>query len=126
MGHLALMLLRNVDLKNYRYAFVGTEDWSMYPLLHPGSLLVIDETRRKVAAEGWSSELERPIYFMEHRDGYICSWCSVNGKKLVTIPHPASHEAPRVFAYPNEIEVVGQVTGAAMRLDQEKRRRIRS
>ena len=125
-GTLPLMLLNGYDLRNHRYAFIGTEDWSMYPLLHPGSLVMVDETKRKVAVSGWTNELERPIYFLEHRQGYVCGWCSLREGQLVVLPHPASNRDPAVYAHPTDIEVVGQITGVAMRLDQGKRRRTRS
>ena len=44
------MLVSGLDLKNYRYGYVGMDDYFMYPLLQPGSLLLIDESRRKIAA----------------------------------------------------------------------------
>jgi transcriptional regulator with XRE-family HTH domain len=122
-GKLPLMLLHGLDFKTHRYAFVGTEDWSMYPLLQPGSLLLIDETKRKIVPTGWTNEFERPIYFFEHRDGYACGWCNLDGNKLVLQPHPASMCSAQVFIYPDEIDVIGQVSGVAMRLDQAKRRR---
>lgn len=126
-GKLPLMLLNGLDLKAHRYAYIGTEDWSMFPLLHPGSLLLIDETRRRIAPGGWTTELDRPIYFMEHRDGYMVGWCSAKDDQLIVQPHPASEQPPEVFAYPREIEVIGQVTGVAMRLqDSSKKRRNRS
>jgi len=125
-GTLPLILLNGLDLQNHRYAFIGTEDWSMYPLLHPGSLVLVDETRRKVATSGWMSELERPIYFLEHRRGHSCGWCSLKGDQLVLIPHPASEAEPQVYTYPQEIEVIGQVTGVAMRLSRGPRRRNHS
>ncbi len=125
-GTLPLMMLSGLDPKNQRYALVGTEDWSMYPLLSPGSLVVIDETRRKVVNAGWTNEFERPIYFLEHRDGYFCGWCSLSGGQLVVQPHPASPSSPESYRYPKEIDVIGQVTAVAMRLDQAKKRRIRS
>ena len=125
-GTLPLMLLNGLDLKNHRYAFIGTEDWSMYPLLYPGALVVIDEKKRKIANSGWASELERPIYFLEHRQGYICGWCGLSEGQLVVLPHPSSQRTPQVFSYPSEIDLIGEVTGVAMRLDQGKRRRIRS
>ena len=125
-GKLPLMLLDALDLKAHRYAFIGTDDWFMYPLLQPGSLLLIDESRRKVVNSGWASEFDRPIYFCEHRQGYVCGWCSLNGNQLVLQPHPASTCEPEVYAYPSEIDVIGQVTGVAMRLDQGRRRRTRS
>ena len=89
-GKLPLMLLNGLDLKNHRYGFIGMEDWTMYPLLQPGSLVVIDETRRKVADTGWVNEFDRPIYFLEHRNGYACCWCNLTASHLVLQPHPAS------------------------------------
>jgi len=124
-GRVPLMLLNGLDLKNHRYGFIGTEDWLMYPLLQPGSFVLIDETRRKLVTSGWTHEFERPIYFFEHRNGYACCWCNLTENQIVLQPHPASMCNPEIYAYPNDIDVVGQVVGLAMRLDQGKRRRIR-
>ncbi len=125
-GKLPLSLLNGLDLKDHQYAYVGTDDWFMYPLIQPGSLVLIDESRRKVLNSGWTSEFERPIYFLEHRNGFKCGWCAVNGTQLVVQPHGASMCSPEVYEYPAEIDVLGQVTGVAMRLDPGKRRRARS
>jgi transcriptional regulator with XRE-family HTH domain len=125
-GKLPLMLLNGLDLKNHRYGFIGTEDWTMYPLLQPGSFVLIDETRRKIVNTGWTNEFERPIYFLEHRKGFACGWCTLNESQFILQPHPASMCNPEVYSYPDEVEVIGQVTGVAMRLDQGKRRRTRS
>lgn len=124
-GKLPLMLLNALDLKNQRYAFIGTDDWSMYPLLQPGTFIVVDETKRKIVPNGWANEFERPIYFLEHRSGWACGWCSVSEDRLILQPHPGSNCDPTIYQYPAEIEVIGQVTGVAMRLDQGKRRRSR-
>jgi transcriptional regulator with XRE-family HTH domain len=125
-GRMPLMFLDGLDLKEHRYAFIGTDDWFMYPLLQPGSFLLIDETRRKVVNSGWTSEFERPIYFLEHRQGYACGWCNVGARQLIRQPHPSSGCNPEIYSFPDEIDVVGQVTGVAMRLDQGRRRRTRS
>ena len=120
-GKLPVSLLTGSDVKNLRYAFVGSEDWSMYPLIQPESLILIDETQRKIAVSGWASEFERPIYFVEHRSGYFIGWCSVVGKLIVIQPHPASRQLPQIFPV-EEVDIIGQITGLAMRLDQAKRR----
>jgi len=125
-GKLPLVLLNGLDLKNQRYGFVGTEDWTMYPLIQPGSFVVIDETRRKIVNTGWTHEFERPIYFLEHRRGFACGWCNLADGQLILQPHPASLCNPEVFSYPADIDVIGQVIGVAMRLDQGRRRRTRS
>jgi transcriptional regulator with XRE-family HTH domain len=125
-GKLPLALLGGLDLKNHRYGFIGSEDWSMHPIIQPGALVLIDEAKRKIVTTGWTNEFDRPIYFFEHRTGYLCSWCTLlTETRLVVQPHPSSQCAPEVFNYPEDIDVIGQVTGIAMVLDQGKRRRAR-
>ncbi len=120
-GVVPLTLLTGLDVQNHRYAFIGSEDWTMYPLIPPGSFIMIDESRRKIVNTGWTNEFERPIYFLEHRQGYVCGWCSLNENQLVVQPHPASMCSPQVWIHPEQIEVVGQVSGLAMPLDRRRR-----
>jgi len=115
-GKLPLMLLNNLDLRDYRYGLIGTEDWFMHPLIPPGSLVVIDDTRRRITGGGWRTEFERPIYFLEHRDGYLCGWCTLRDGQLIIQPHPVSMCEPETYAYPADIEIIGQVTRVAMTL----------
>jgi len=122
-GNLPVVLLNALDLRRQRYAFVGTDDWSMYPIVPPGSFIQIDETRRRVATDGWSNEFERPIYFLEHRHGYRCGWCSDRDGHLIVQPHSASRVAPEIFRYPGEADVIGQVVGIAMRLGKQRHTR---
>ena len=126
-GRLPLALLDRLDLKNHRYGFIGSEDWAMYPLILPGAFVLIDEAHRKISPGGWQNEYERPIYFLEHRDGFICSWCTLLGEdRLVVQPHPASRCDPEIYKFPDDIDVIGQVTGVAMLLDPGRRRRARA
>jgi len=126
-GKLPLMLLDGLDLEEFRYGFIGTDDMFMYPMLQPGSLVLIDESKRKVVDTGWTSEYERPIYFLEHKEGWAVGWCHmVDSNQLVLHPHPASRCSPLFFKYPQEIEIIGQITGVAMRLNPVKKRRARS
>ena len=97
----------------------------MHPILQPGSLLLIDETR-KVVNGGWGDEWDRPIYFLEHREGYLCGWCHMEKDRLIIIFHPGSQQAPRTFEYPKEVDVLGQVVGTATSLDALRRKRARS
>ncbi len=114
-GRAGLSLLNGLDLREHRYGLIGTNDWSMYPLLHPGSLVLIDESRHRIASQGWTNEIDRPIYFLETRDGYRCGWCSAGKGKLIYQAHPASRQAPEIFQA-TDVDVIGQVTGVAMRL----------
>ncbi len=62
-GKLPLALVGGIDVKRFRYGFVGTEDWSMNPTIPAGALLVIDDSKRKIQMSGWRNQAERPIYF---------------------------------------------------------------
>lgn len=120
-GILPLNVMQKIDLRRYRYGWIGLQDWSMYPILTPGSLVMMDDSQRKIASGGWVNEYDRPIYFLEHRQGYICGWCMLHDGQVVIQHHPSSQEKPVSFAFPGEIEVIGQVVGVAMRLDSRMR-----
>jgi len=125
-GKLPILLLQSLDLRKQRYAFIGTEDWSMYPMIRPGSFVQIDETKRQIKRDQQVHEYEKPIYFLEDRHGFRCGWCSLRAGRLIVQPHAASGFSPEVYEYPSEVDVLGQVVAVAMRLDLEKRRRINS
>jgi transcriptional regulator with XRE-family HTH domain len=125
-GKMSLAFLNGVDLRHFRYGLIGLEDWSMHPILPPGAFVAIDEGRRRIVNEGWTSEFERPIYFLELRDGYMCGWCSLTAGKLTVQPHPSSEQTAAIFEFPREIDIIGQVVGAAMPLDARRRRRVPS
>ncbi|MBI3209335.1 MAG: hypothetical protein HYZ37_10610 [Candidatus Solibacter usitatus] len=126
-GKLPLLLLNSMNLERHRYGFIGYDDWFLYPILHPGSLVLIDESRNKVVEGTWVSEFERPIYFLETRDGYACGWCyQPTPGQLVLHPHPSYHGNPLTFRFPEEAEIIGQVTGVAMRFNRSKKRQTRS
>jgi transcriptional regulator with XRE-family HTH domain len=116
-GALPLALLKGLDLKKKRYALVGSEDWSMYPVLRPGALLLINEVNKIPQNAAWGDEWERPIYFLEHRDGYCLGWVHLSADRLVVLSHPSSTEPPKIYLYPSEVDVIGQVVGVAMALD---------
>ena len=124
-GKLPLALVNGSDIRRYRYGFVGTEDWSMSPRVPAGSLLVIDDTKRKIQVSGWHTLEDRPLYFLEHRDGFYCRWCSVSAGVISLMPHPSSDAAVQIFPI-DDIDVIGQVIGFAVSLDHEKPRRTRS
>jgi len=66
----------------------------------------------------WRSEYERPIYFVETREGHVCSWCTLKGDHIVLQPHPLSPVAIRVMKHPQEAEIVGQVVGIALKIGE--------
>jgi hypothetical protein len=103
---------------SFTYGYIGHEDFTMYPILPPGSFVQVDESRNEVLEGSWRSEYERPIYFVETRDGHTCCWCSMRRDELVLQPHPLSPVPVRILRHPQEAEVIGQVVGVAMQLTE--------
>jgi hypothetical protein len=115
-GAVPFSFLNNLASQKYTYAFIGTEDFTMYPLLQPGSFVQVDESKRRVTTRAWRSEYERPIYFVETREGFVCCWCSLRLNSLVLQPHPLSSAPVRLMKHPQEAEVIGQIVGVAMKI----------
>ena len=116
-GVVPLAAMQKLSFDEYTYGYVGTDDYTMFPLLLPGSFIQIDESKNEVVDGVWRTEYERPIYFVETREGYICCWASVKGDALILQPHPLSPAPVRVLRRQREAEVIGQIVGVAMRLD---------
>ncbi len=118
-GLVPLSYLEQFAQSTFTYGYIGTEDFSMYPLLPPGSFIQIDEAKNKVVHGTWHSEYERPIYFVETRDGHTCCWCTMKGSDHIVLqPHPLSPLQIRIMRHPQDAEVIGQVVGVAMRLGE--------
>lgn len=117
-GTVPLMYLEKLSNRmQYTYGYIGTDDLTMYPILPPGSFIQVDESLNQVAVGGWRSEYERPIYFVETRDGFTCCWCTMGREEMILQSHPLS-PVPAKVVRASATEVVGQVVGVAMRLGE--------
>jgi transcriptional regulator with XRE-family HTH domain len=115
-GDVPFAVLQHLQLRQNSYGFIGMHDYTLYPMLRPGSFVQIDPRSRRIQPSRWRTEFDRPIYFLELRDGYACGWCEVQGNELALLPHPLSPCTTRRFVYPGDAEIVGRVTGIGMRL----------
>lgn len=103
---------------HYLYGYVGLSDRRMVPLLRPGSTVLIDTHLRRIEDAEWSNEYDRPIYFVEIRNGYRCGWFQKDKSRLFMQPHTLSRCAPEAWETPDEAEVVGQVVGVVTYLNE--------
>jgi hypothetical protein len=102
----------------------GAADWTMWPLLPPGTFVQIDPKQTRVQKgpiqkEAGQSQFARPIYFLDIRTGHACAWCEIKNGVLTLIPHAHSGQQTRTFRHPHEAEVVGRVTGVAMGITEK-------
>jgi hypothetical protein len=103
---------------HHRYGYIGLGDRRMVPILRPGSIVLVDASIHRVEETNWATEYDRPMYFVELRDGYRCGWFHQDRTRLVMQPHPLSRCLPESWAFPEEAEVVGRVVGVVMRLNE--------
>jgi transcriptional regulator with XRE-family HTH domain len=115
-GEVPIALIQHLDIRHGLYGYIGLDDLTLYPLLRPGSFVQIDPRVRRVQPFPSRTEADRPIYFVELREGYACAWCDLQDGHLLLLPHPLSPCAVRRVAYGTDAEIVGQVCAVAMRL----------
>jgi len=116
-GEVPISVIRHLDVRNSEYGYVGLRDHTMDPLVPPGSFVQIDNQVHEILRPSlWRTELDRPIYFVKIPGGYACSWCELKRNQLTLVPHPLSRSRLRHFAYAQDAEIIGRVTGIAMRI----------
>jgi len=115
-GEVPIVLMQHLDIRNNLYGYIGLRDYTLFPLIRPGAFVQIDRRFKRIRTAKWRTEFERPIYFVELRDGYACSWCELQGNKLLLVPHQLSPCSIRQYGYGTDAEIIGQVIGVAMRI----------
>lgn len=115
-GEVPLPFIERMGMRKHLYGYIGMKDFTLYPLLRPGSIVTIDDTDKTVRISGWKNEFDRPIYFLEHGRGYACGWCEVVGSKLRLISYSRSKPSRTRGEVPEDLQVIGRVSGIAMSL----------
>ena len=106
---------------HYRRGIIGRQDKTLDPMIRPGSIVLINTQRRAIAhRREWTSEFDRPIYFLLSHAGYICGWCELdkNTEWLTLVPHSLSYATGQRWRYRKEVEVIGRVAAVLLRLEQ--------
>jgi transcriptional regulator with XRE-family HTH domain len=101
--------ITSTDNQQMGYGYIGLDDFTMHPLIRPGSFVGIDTHENKLRLIPWRTEYDRPIYFVELRDGYACGWCELQENQLLVVPHHSSPASIRRYTYLKEAEIVGRV-----------------
>lgn len=108
--------LENMDLRHSLYGYIGKEDFTLFPVIRPSAIVQIDPRQNRITTELWQYEHDRPIYFFELRDRYVCCWAELNGSNLILIPSSQSKQTARHLRYPGDVDILGRVTGISMPL----------
>jgi transcriptional regulator with XRE-family HTH domain len=109
-------LLHYFDRGEELYGYIGVQDKTLSPIVRPGSFVQINPKEKAILSLPWCDEHDRPIYFFELRDSYVCSWCELHDNDLILVPSRESGRHARHIRYPNDVTIVGRVTAISMRL----------
>ena len=71
----------------------------------------IDSRQRRIPTVHWHSDHDRPIFFVELRENYVCTWCEMLDGRLILVPSQQSKRRAQQVRYPAEATIVGRVTG---------------
>src|SRR5260370_4555389 len=87
----------------------------MMALLRAGSIVLVDGSVRKIDDGDWTTEHDRPMYFVEVRDGYRSGWFHQQRSQLVMQPHPLSHCVPQMWRSSGTAGTLGRPIGRVAR-----------
>ncbi|MCL2659131.1 MAG: helix-turn-helix domain-containing protein [Acidobacteriaceae bacterium] len=109
-----LQMPKGMVSARYLRGVIGCHDKTMEPMILAGAAVLIDTQNKEIATrKDWTSEYDRPIYFLSARKGYHCGFCELDEKQewLQLIPHQLSPE-PRTkrWKYGKEVEVIGRIS----------------
>ena len=92
------------------YGYVGMDDYTLFPFVRPGAFVRIDGRQKKIPSVGWHGDHDRPIFFVELRERYVCTWCEMLDGRLILVPSQQSKRRTQHVRYPAEATIVGRVT----------------
>lgn len=104
------------DSQDLRYAFIGTHDQRMAPLVPPGAFIRID-TRQREIVNGLGPDELRPLYLVRIGNQYRSCWLESTGRRLTLLAHSLSGSQSLIVRNPRDVEIIGRVTGMVMGLD---------
>jgi transcriptional regulator with XRE-family HTH domain len=92
------------------YGYIGKDDDTLYPFVRPSAFVAIDPRQKKIPSVGWHGDHDRPIFFVELREHYVCTWCEMLDGRLILVPSQQSKRRRQHVRYPAEATIVGRVT----------------
>lgn len=109
--------IRSVTGRSWRhrdtvYARIGTGDGIGLPRVPPGSIVAIEP----VSPEERSVPNPESVYFLQHGNAYLACACAVQDGRLFLITRNGSYFGRHDFLYPQEIRVVGRISGFSVGL----------
>jgi hypothetical protein len=101
-----------------RTRFMDISEWMTTPCTLSSArecFVRIEPRQKKIPSVNWHSD-DRPIFFIELRERYVCTWCEMHDGRLILIPTQQSKRRSQQVRYPAEATIIGRVTEVSMDL----------
>jgi hypothetical protein len=108
------LVLQAMDGSDPLYGYIGMDDYTLYPFVRPGAFVRIDPRQKKIPAMHWRSDHDSPIFFVELRERYVCTWCEMRDGRLILIASQQSNRRAQEVRYPADATIIGRVTAISM------------
>ena len=108
-SNIPLLLLLDLYWERGPFVLIGLQDYMMWPLLPPGSLLQLDSTMHAIDEGRWS-EFDRPIYLIECNARFYCCYAQKKGRTVLLISHPESPTGTIIRVPARDANVRGRLT----------------
>jgi len=120
------LVLQQMDGSNPLYGYIGMDDYTLHPFIRPGSFVRIDPRQKKIPSVHWHSDHDRPIFFVELRERYVCCWCEMHDGRLILIPTQQSKRRAQHLRYPADATIIGRVMAVTMMLVEPSEKEARA
>jgi len=120
------LVLQQMDGSNPLYGYIGMDDYTLHPFIRPGSFVRIDPRQKKIPSVHWHSDHDRPIFFVELRERYVCCWCEMHDGRLILIPTQESKRRAQHLRYPADATIIGRVMAVTMMLVEPSEKEARA
>ena len=120
------LVLQQMDGSNPLYGYIGMDDYTLHPFIRPGSFVRIDPRQKKIPSVHWHSDHDRPIFFVELRERYVCCWCEMHDGRLILITTQQSKRRAQHLRYPADATIIGRVMAVTMMLVEPSEKEARA
>ena len=86
----------------------------------------IDPRQRKIPTVHWRSDHDRPIFFVELHERFVCTWCEMLDGRLILVPSQQSKRRAQQVRYPAEATIVGRVTAITQDIVEPSAHEVRA
>jgi hypothetical protein len=108
--------LQEMQGSNPLYGYIGADDYTSIPSSAQVQSCRSINDRKGFLLWNWHTDHDRPVFFVELHEKYICCWCEMHSGQLILIPSQQSQRRTQHVRYPTDATIIGRVTAVAMTL----------